>query len=136
LSLEVPPPLMFPMTVMPLGRGQDCSLKNRDPDVLAFLVPGSWRLEQGRCGWTVLHLPWNLNPVPFEGHQECFQFLAIMNKAVMKKIDSSLLLYLPPCVLRLTEDENLWIASRLIWFDQPRPPDFSQTAPVKIGPSP
>ncbi|KAL6094073.1 hypothetical protein STEG23_020979 [Scotinomys teguina] len=34
------------------------------------------------------------------------------------------------------EDENLWIASRLIWFDQPRPPDFSQTAPVKIGPSP
>ncbi|KAL6065662.1 hypothetical protein STEG23_028023 [Scotinomys teguina] len=34
------------------------------------------------------------------------------------------------------EDENLWIASRLIWFDQPRPPDSSQTAPVKIGPSP
>ncbi|KAL6031271.1 hypothetical protein STEG23_018612 [Scotinomys teguina] len=33
------------------------------------------------------------------------------------------------------EDENLWIASRLIWFDQPRPPDSSQTAPVKIGPS-
>ncbi|KAL6068694.1 hypothetical protein STEG23_012534, partial [Scotinomys teguina] len=22
-----------------------------------------------------------------------------------------------------TEDENLWIASRLIWFDQPRPPE-------------
>ncbi|KAL6034832.1 hypothetical protein STEG23_015275, partial [Scotinomys teguina] len=53
-----------------------------------------------------------------------------------------------------TEDEKLWIASRLIWFDQPRPPDSSsdvpnpdqlqdnwlkdeasQTAPVKIGPS-
>ncbi|KAL6039999.1 hypothetical protein STEG23_015565 [Scotinomys teguina] len=33
------------------------------------------------------------------------------------------------------EDENLWIASRLIWFDQPRPPDSSQTSPVKIGPS-
>ncbi|KAL6089107.1 hypothetical protein STEG23_029220 [Scotinomys teguina] len=33
------------------------------------------------------------------------------------------------------EDENLWTASRLIWFDQPRPPDSSQTAPVKIGPS-
>ncbi|KAL6034808.1 hypothetical protein STEG23_006679, partial [Scotinomys teguina] len=33
------------------------------------------------------------------------------------------------------EDENLWIASRLIWFDQSRPPDSSQTAPVKIGPS-
>ncbi|KAL6066209.1 hypothetical protein STEG23_016758, partial [Scotinomys teguina] len=33
------------------------------------------------------------------------------------------------------EDENLWIASRRIWFDQPRPPDSSQTAPVKIGPS-
>ncbi|KAL6031426.1 hypothetical protein STEG23_010098 [Scotinomys teguina] len=33
------------------------------------------------------------------------------------------------------EDENLWIASRLVWFDQPRPPDSSQTAPVKIGPS-
>ncbi|KAL6071090.1 hypothetical protein STEG23_029639, partial [Scotinomys teguina] len=33
------------------------------------------------------------------------------------------------------KDENLWIASRLIWFDQPRPPDCSQTAPVKIGPS-
>ncbi|KAL6061193.1 hypothetical protein STEG23_011269, partial [Scotinomys teguina] len=35
----------------------------------------------------------------------------------------------------LAEDENLWIASGLIWFDQPRPPDSSQTAPVKIGPS-
>ncbi|KAL6093692.1 hypothetical protein STEG23_024396 [Scotinomys teguina] len=34
------------------------------------------------------------------------------------------------------KDENLWIASRLIWFDQSRPPDSSQTAPVKIGPSP
>ncbi|KAL6094164.1 hypothetical protein STEG23_014578 [Scotinomys teguina] len=34
----------------------------------------------------------------------------------------------------LKEDENLWIASRLIWFDQPRSPDSSQTAPVKIGP--
>ncbi|KAL6035026.1 hypothetical protein STEG23_011558 [Scotinomys teguina] len=33
------------------------------------------------------------------------------------------------------EDENLWIASRLIWFDQSRPPDSSQTAPVKTGPS-
>ncbi|KAL6032081.1 hypothetical protein STEG23_025500 [Scotinomys teguina] len=33
------------------------------------------------------------------------------------------------------EDENLWIASRLVWFDQPRPPDSSQTAPVKIEPS-
>ncbi|KAL6034796.1 hypothetical protein STEG23_001564 [Scotinomys teguina] len=37
--------------------------------------------------------------------------------------------------LKNDEDENLWIASRLIWFDQPRPPDSSQTAPVKIGPS-
>ncbi|KAL6059740.1 hypothetical protein STEG23_009662 [Scotinomys teguina] len=36
---------------------------------------------------------------------------------------------------RVTKDENLWIASRLIWFDKPRPPDSSQTAPVKIGPS-
>ncbi|KAL6086916.1 hypothetical protein STEG23_013421, partial [Scotinomys teguina] len=33
------------------------------------------------------------------------------------------------------EDENLWIASRMVWFDQSRPPDSSQTAPVKIGPS-
>ncbi|KAL6051851.1 hypothetical protein STEG23_000215 [Scotinomys teguina] len=33
------------------------------------------------------------------------------------------------------EDKKLWIASRLIWFNQPRPPDSSQTAPVKIGPS-
>ncbi|KAL6079256.1 hypothetical protein STEG23_004392, partial [Scotinomys teguina] len=32
------------MTVMPLGRDQDCSLKNREPDVLAawFLDPGGW----------------------------------------------------------------------------------------------
>ncbi|KAL6092443.1 hypothetical protein STEG23_022789 [Scotinomys teguina] len=37
--------------------------------------------------------------------------------------------------LRMHEDKNLWIASRLIWFDQPKPPDSSQTAPVKIGPS-
>ncbi|KAL6086717.1 hypothetical protein STEG23_032493, partial [Scotinomys teguina] len=52
------------MTVTPLGRDQDCSLKNREPDVLALLVPGSWRLGQGRHGWTVLHLPWNQYPVP------------------------------------------------------------------------
>ncbi|KAL6039099.1 hypothetical protein STEG23_032220, partial [Scotinomys teguina] len=32
------------------GRDQDCSLKNRELDVLALLVPGSWRLEQGRQG--------------------------------------------------------------------------------------
>ncbi|KAL6076995.1 hypothetical protein STEG23_028778 [Scotinomys teguina] len=50
LSLEVQPPLMFPMTVTPLGQDQDCSLKNREPDVPAPLVPGSWRLEQDRCG--------------------------------------------------------------------------------------
>ncbi|KAL6091721.1 hypothetical protein STEG23_016549 [Scotinomys teguina] len=35
----------------------------------------------------------------------------------------------------LFEGENLWIVSRLVWFDLPRPPDSSQTAPVKIGPS-
>ncbi|KAL6039097.1 hypothetical protein STEG23_032218 [Scotinomys teguina] len=34
------------MTVTPLGRDQDCSLKNREPDVLALLVPGSWRLDK------------------------------------------------------------------------------------------
>ncbi|KAL6089857.1 hypothetical protein STEG23_023328 [Scotinomys teguina] len=38
-------------------------------------------------------------------------------------------------IVKMHEDEKLWIASRLIWFDQPRPPDSSQTAPVKIGPS-
>ncbi|KAL6071403.1 hypothetical protein STEG23_009046, partial [Scotinomys teguina] len=48
LSLEVLPPLMFPMTVTPLGRDQDCSLKIREPEVPALLVPGSWRLEQDR----------------------------------------------------------------------------------------
>ncbi|KAL6037943.1 hypothetical protein STEG23_018642, partial [Scotinomys teguina] len=43
-SLEVPPPLMFPMTVTPLGRDQDYSLKNREPDGPAswFLDPGGW----------------------------------------------------------------------------------------------
>ncbi|KAL6032626.1 hypothetical protein STEG23_011469 [Scotinomys teguina] len=45
LSLEVPPPLMFPMTVTPLVRDQDCSLKNREPDVPALLVPGSRKDE-------------------------------------------------------------------------------------------
>ncbi|KAL6038657.1 hypothetical protein STEG23_019640 [Scotinomys teguina] len=29
------------MTATPLGRDQDCSLKNRELDVLAVLVPGS-----------------------------------------------------------------------------------------------
>ncbi|KAL6029869.1 hypothetical protein STEG23_026719 [Scotinomys teguina] len=44
LSLEVLPPLMFPMTVTPLGRDQDCSLKIREPDVPApwFQDPGGW----------------------------------------------------------------------------------------------
>ncbi|KAL6047916.1 hypothetical protein STEG23_016355, partial [Scotinomys teguina] len=28
------------------------------------------------------------------------------------------------------EDENLWIASRLIWFNQPRPPDRSSDVPT------
>ncbi|KAL6059257.1 hypothetical protein STEG23_022779 [Scotinomys teguina] len=45
LSLEVPPPLMFPMTVTPLGRDQDCSLKIREPEVPALF--GSWILEVG-----------------------------------------------------------------------------------------
>ncbi|KAL6034708.1 hypothetical protein STEG23_001687 [Scotinomys teguina] len=45
LSLEVPPPLMFPITVTPLGRDQDCSLKIREPD-----VPASWFLDSG--GWS------------------------------------------------------------------------------------
>ncbi|KAL6085572.1 hypothetical protein STEG23_003959 [Scotinomys teguina] len=39
LSPEVPPPLMFPMTVNPLGRDQDCNLKNREA---WFLDPGGW----------------------------------------------------------------------------------------------
>ncbi|KAL6039076.1 hypothetical protein STEG23_023340, partial [Scotinomys teguina] len=52
------------MTVTPLGQDQDSSLKNRELDVPVLLVPGSWRLGQGRCGWTVLHLPWNLYPDP------------------------------------------------------------------------
>ncbi|KAL6030686.1 hypothetical protein STEG23_037412 [Scotinomys teguina] len=30
-----------------------------------------------------------------------------------------------PAMKREEEDENLWIASRPIWFDQPRPPDMS-----------
>ncbi|KAL6066097.1 hypothetical protein STEG23_018097 [Scotinomys teguina] len=34
------------MTVTPLGRDQDYSLKNSEPDVLTLLVPGSWRLEK------------------------------------------------------------------------------------------
>ncbi|KAL6036397.1 hypothetical protein STEG23_012628, partial [Scotinomys teguina] len=38
------------------------------------------------------------------------------------------------CEAENSQDENLRIASRLIRFDQPRPPDSSQTAPVKIGP--
>ncbi|KAL6071719.1 hypothetical protein STEG23_032960 [Scotinomys teguina] len=45
LSLEVLPPLMFPMTVTPLGWDQDCSLKIREPEVPApfwFLDPGGW----------------------------------------------------------------------------------------------
>ncbi|KAL6051089.1 hypothetical protein STEG23_024596 [Scotinomys teguina] len=45
LSLEVLPPLMFSMTVTPLGWDQDCSLKIREPEVLApfwFLDPGGW----------------------------------------------------------------------------------------------
>ncbi|KAL6031065.1 hypothetical protein STEG23_029603, partial [Scotinomys teguina] len=50
LSLEVPFPLMYFMTVTPLERDQDCSLKNRDPDVPAPLVPGFWRLEQDHRG--------------------------------------------------------------------------------------
>ncbi|KAL6093405.1 hypothetical protein STEG23_026172 [Scotinomys teguina] len=45
LSLEVLPPLMFPMTVTPLGRDQDCSLKIQEPEVPAPF--GSWILEVG-----------------------------------------------------------------------------------------
>ncbi|KAL6093527.1 hypothetical protein STEG23_032565, partial [Scotinomys teguina] len=52
------------MIATPLGRDQDCSLKNRELDVPALLIPGSWRLEQDCRGWTTLHLPWNLYPVP------------------------------------------------------------------------
>ncbi|KAL6033235.1 hypothetical protein STEG23_004649 [Scotinomys teguina] len=45
LSLEVPPSLMFPMTVTPLGRDQDCSLKIRE-----LYVPVPWFLDPG--GWS------------------------------------------------------------------------------------
>ncbi|KAL6070795.1 hypothetical protein STEG23_029341 [Scotinomys teguina] len=33
-------------------------------------------------------------------------------------------------MLHTFEDENLWIASRLIWFDQPRPPDRFSDVPT------
>ncbi|KAL6091933.1 hypothetical protein STEG23_025891, partial [Scotinomys teguina] len=36
---------------------------------------------------------------------------------------------LPPIQGR-NEDENLWIASRLVWFDQPRPPDRLSDVPT------
>ncbi|KAL6035193.1 hypothetical protein STEG23_031167 [Scotinomys teguina] len=44
LAWKYRPPLMFPMTVMPLEQDQECSLKIREPDVLApwFLDPGGW----------------------------------------------------------------------------------------------
>ncbi|KAL6088892.1 hypothetical protein STEG23_001845 [Scotinomys teguina] len=44
LNLEVPPPLMFPMTVTPLGRDQDCALRteSRMCRLSWFLDPGGW----------------------------------------------------------------------------------------------
>ncbi|KAL6089238.1 hypothetical protein STEG23_007933 [Scotinomys teguina] len=30
----------------------------------------------------------------------------------------------------MAEDENLWIASRLVWFDQARPPDRLSDVPT------
>ncbi|KAL6086535.1 hypothetical protein STEG23_005034, partial [Scotinomys teguina] len=39
------------MTVTPLGRDQDCSIKNQELDVWALLVPGSREDEvQSNCG--------------------------------------------------------------------------------------
>ncbi|KAL6094337.1 hypothetical protein STEG23_002841 [Scotinomys teguina] len=32
-------------------------------------------------------------------------------------------------IKHITDNEDLWIASRLIWFDQPRPPDSSSDVP-------
>ncbi|KAL6048136.1 hypothetical protein STEG23_029579, partial [Scotinomys teguina] len=44
VSLEVPPPLMFPMTVTPLGRDQDCSLRSESRMCRPL---GSWILKVG-----------------------------------------------------------------------------------------
>ncbi|KAL6030823.1 hypothetical protein STEG23_022523, partial [Scotinomys teguina] len=68
LSLEVPPPLMFPVTVTPLGRDQDCNLKNREPWFLDprrwgkaaavglyFIFPGICTLSLSCCG----HMLWD-----------------------------------------------------------------------------
>ena len=43
---------------------------------------------------------------------------------ILKFVSKDLLLW-ESYVFVSTEDENLWIASRLLWFHQPRPPENS-----------
>ncbi|KAL6077531.1 hypothetical protein STEG23_006729 [Scotinomys teguina] len=87
LSLEVPPPLMFPMTVTPLGRDQDCNLKNREPEVPApwFLDPGGWSkttevrlyfIFPGICTLSLVDKAWKL-------------FIGFNYKAVIADIDKN-----------------------------------------------
>ncbi|KAL6043415.1 hypothetical protein STEG23_007995, partial [Scotinomys teguina] len=151
LSLEVLPPLMFPMTVTPLGWDQDCSLKIREPEVPApfwFLDPGGWSktaavglyfIFPGICTLSLkppvaaLFKGCKLNPDNFywltqKTKDNCF---AGETRSRWLQVYQAFLRY----ICKLAKDEKLWIASRLIWFDKPRPPDSSQTAPVKIGPS-
>ncbi|KAL6088443.1 hypothetical protein STEG23_031404, partial [Scotinomys teguina] len=57
------------MTVTPLGRDQDCSLKNREPDVPGSL--GSWILEVGaRPSWLDCTSS-SLESVPCPFHPVC-----------------------------------------------------------------
>ncbi|KAL6044891.1 hypothetical protein STEG23_017062 [Scotinomys teguina] len=82
-------------------------LKNREQDVLALLVPGSWRLELDRRGWTALHLPWNLYHIPFENKiigylsalelfiSNCLKILVVRGQIVVnikEKQDKSMIL--------------------------------------------
>ena len=43
---------------------------------------------------------------------------------ILKFVSKDLLLWKSSAFVS-TEDENLWIASRLLWFHQPRPPENS-----------
>ncbi|KAL6084824.1 hypothetical protein STEG23_013956 [Scotinomys teguina] len=116
-------------------------------------------LQRNLGGYTVLVRPnWPYTDL----HEDCVAKLAQIVTTALRYGGS---VFLSQCKVQciwfyvemfdlLGYDENLWIASRLIWFDQPRAPEkfykcsniqisfkatgsedeASQTAPVRIGP--
>ncbi|KAL6081066.1 hypothetical protein STEG23_004704, partial [Scotinomys teguina] len=121
------------MTVTPLGRDQDCSLKNREPDVPApwFLDPGGWSktaavslyfIFPGICTLSLLesfgkrepHLRicshqiglWKI----LEAQNFCLGFSVLSREGRAVRTGMMVILTKPPVYLRLVSERSITLA--------------------------